>query len=105
MFELLAIGAVLMGIVLVLGILALLVHLLFWVVLLPLRIVGVALKLAFGLLFLPVLVVAGGIGLVGLGIAAVVAVVLPLVPVVLAGAVVWVLAKALARPAEAPPHA
>lgn len=105
MFELLAIGAVLMCIALVLGLIAVIFRLVFWFAFLPFRIVGGVLKLAFGILLLPIVALVGTIGLVGLGIAALLAVLLPFVPVVLAVLVVWGLAKLLARPAVAPPQA
>jgi hypothetical protein len=105
MFELLTVGAVLMCIALVFGLIAVIFRVVFWFVFLPFRLVGIVFKLAFGVLLLPVLAIAGIIGLIGLGIAAVFAVLLPLVPVVLAVAVVWWLAKLLARPAIAPPPA
>jgi hypothetical protein len=103
MFELLTIGAVLTGIVLVLGLIAVIFRLVFWFVFLPFRLAGLVVKLAVGVLLMPVLAIAGVVGLVGLGVAALFAVLLPLVPVVLAVAVVWWLAKLLARPAVASP--
>lgn len=105
MFTLLTLGAVLMGIVFVFGVLAVLLKIVFWFAFLPFRILGVVFKLAFAVVLLPVLAFAGVIALVGLGIAAVFAVVLPLLPVVLAVMIVWGLAKMLARPAVAPPRA
>ncbi|MCX6543257.1 MAG: hypothetical protein NTV05_02460 [Acidobacteria bacterium] len=105
MFALLMIGAVLMGIALVLGLIAAVFHVVFWLAFLPFRIVGVVFRLAFGVLLLPILAIVGIVVLLGLGIAAIFAVLLPLVPVVLAVLVVWGLAKLLARPAVAPPRA
>lgn len=106
MFTLLTLGAILTGIVFVFGMLAVMLRLVFWFAFLPFRLVGAVFKLAFGILLLPVLALAGVLALVGLGIAAVVTVVLPLVPVALAVLVVWGLARMLSRPAAiAPPQA
>ena len=100
---LLAIGAGVMFLAVVLGLIALVFKLVFFAITLPFRIVGGILKLAFGLLLLPVLVVAGAVGILGLGIAAIFALLVPLLPVALAVLAVWGLAKLLAkRPAAAP---
>jgi len=104
MFTLLTLGAILMGMVFVFGMLAVVFRLVFWFAFLPFRLVGLVFKLAFGVLLLPVLAIAGVIALIGVGIAAVCAVVLPLVPVALAVLVVWGFARLLARPAVAPPR-
>lgn len=106
MFTLLTLGAVMMGMIFVFAMLAVILKLVFWVAFLPFRLVGLVFKLALGVLLLPVLAVAGVILLVGVGIAAVAAIVVPLIPVALAVLVVWGLARILSRPAAvAPPHA
>ena len=103
MVELLAVGAGLVFLTVVLGVIALVFKLVFFAITLPFRILGGILKLAVGLLLLPVLAIAGVIGALGLGIAAIFALLVPLLPVALAVFAVWGLAKLLARrPAVAP---
>ena len=97
MMTLLTIGAALMGITIVLGMIGLVLKLVFFVVFLPFRILGGVLKLTLGLLLLPVIAIAGVVGIVGLGVAAIFALLLPLIPVALAVLAVWGLARLLAR--------
>lgn len=114
MFELLALGALLLGGLIVLGTIGLVLKVAFWIVLFPLRLlfkliflpfllIGFVLKLALGVLLLPVLLVGGLIGGLVLLVGGFFAVLLPLLPVVLAGLLIYVVAKRLARPATAPP--
>lgn len=103
MVELLAVGAGLVVLAVVLGVIALVFKLVFFAITLPFRILGGILKLTLGLLLLPVLAVAGVVGVLGLGIAAVFALLVPLLPVALAVLAVWGLARMLSRrPAAAP---
>ena len=103
MLELLSIGVVLLIVLFALATVGIVLKLAFWLLLLPLRLAGAAVKLAFGLLVLPVLLVVGAVGLIGVGIAAVFALIVPLLPVALAVLVIWALAKWLTRPAVAAP--
>lgn len=113
MFGLLALGAFLLCGVMLLGLIGGILKLVFFVVFLPLRIlgklialpflaVGFFLKLLFGVLLLPLLLVGALIGIVGLGIAAVVGLLVPLMPLLIAGLLVWGLVKLFSRPAVVP---
>ena len=75
-------------------------------VLLPLRLVGFGIrlvllpvKLALGLLVLPILAIAGILGLGGLLIGGLVALLVPLLPIAFLVLLVWLLVKAMSRPA------
>jgi hypothetical protein len=83
---------------------------LFWLVFLPLRLaaklimlpviaLGFLFKIIFGVLLLPVVAVGGIVALLGFGLVAVLGILVPLLPVVLAGLVVWGLVKLFSRPA------
>jgi hypothetical protein len=110
MFELLALGTILLFGLLVLGLVGAILKMLFWLAFLPLRLAGklialpfIALgflfKILFGVLMLPVIAVIGVVALVGFGLVAVLGLLLPLLPLVLAGLVVWGLVKLFSRPA------
>jgi len=103
MVELLAIGAGLVFLTVVLGLIALVFKLVFFAITLPFRILGGILKLTLGLLLLPVLAIAGVVGALGLGVAAIFALLVPLLPVALAVFAVWGLAKFLSRRPEGAP--
>jgi hypothetical protein len=85
----------------------------FWLVFLPLRVAGklialpfIALglffKVLFGVMLLPLLLVFGVIALVGFGLVAVVGLLVPLLPLLAAGLLVWALVKLFSRPAVMP---
>lgn len=99
MFGLLTLGALVVGGLFVIGLVGGLLKLLLKLIFLPFLLLGFVLKLAVGLMLLPVLIVAGAVGLIGVVFAGVFAVLLPLLPLVLAGAAVVALVKWLARPA------
>ena len=114
MFELLALGVLLVGGLLLLGLVGAVLNVVFWLILLPFRLlfkllvlpfllVGFVLKLALGVLLLPVVGVVAVIGVIGLVVAGVFAVLLPLLPVVLVGAAIVALVKYLGRPAAVAP--
>ena len=82
----------------------------FWMVLLPLRmlfgllfvpfwIAKTVLKVAFGVLLLPLMLIVGGVLAVAAFLAALVAVVTPLVPLLILGLLIWVVARSFRRPA------
>jgi len=113
MFELLAVGALVLFGVLILGLVGAVLKLVFWLVFLPLRLaaklivlpfiaVGFFFKLLFGVLLLPVILVGGLVALVGFGLAAIVGLLLPLLPLVLVGLAIWGFVKLVSRPAVAP---
>ncbi|MDO8835935.1 MAG: hypothetical protein Q7V01_10070 [Vicinamibacterales bacterium] len=102
MFEFLALGVLLVGGLLVIGLIGTILKLLLKLIFLPFLLLGFVLKLALGLLLLPVIAVAGVVGAVGLVVAGLFALVLPLLPIVLAGLVVVALVKWLSRPAAVP---
>ncbi len=89
MFELLALGMLLLVGLLVVGLVGGLLKLLFW------------LKVLFGVLLLPLFLVLGLLALAGIGIVAVLGLLGPLLPLVVAGLVVWGLVKFFSRPAAA----
>jgi hypothetical protein len=110
MLELLALGAFLLFGVLILGFVGAILKLVFWLVFLPLRLaaklialpfvlLGVFFKVLFGVMLLPIIAVVGTVALVGFGLVAVVGLLLPLLPLVLAGLLVWGLVKLFSRPA------
>jgi len=113
MSGLLALGAFLLFGMMLLGLIGGILKLVFWLVFLPLRLLGklIALpfvaigfffKLLFGVMLLPLLLVGGLIALVFAGLAALVALIVPLMPLLIAGIVVWGLVKVFSRPAVAP---
>jgi hypothetical protein len=110
MFELLALGTILLFGLLVLALVGAILKMLFWLVFLPLRLAGTLIalpfialgflfKILFGVLLLPIIAVVGIVALVGFGLVAVLGLLLPLLPLVLAGLVVWGLVKLFSRPA------
>lgn len=110
MFELLALGTLLLFGFLVIGLVGGLLKLVFWILFLPFRLVlkllalpflaiGLLLKLLFGVLLLPLLLAFGAIALVGFGIVAVLGLLVPVLPLIVAGLVVWGLVKLFSRPA------
>jgi len=110
MFEVLALGTLLLFGLLVVGLVAGLLKLVFWVLFLPLRLAlkllalpflafGLLLKLVFGVLLLPLFLVLGVIALVGVGIVAVLGLLVPVLPLIVAGLAVWGLVKLFSRPA------
>ena len=101
MVELLALGTILLFGLLVIGLVGGVLKLIFWLVFLPLRLAGGILKLLVGLLFLPILLIVGVVAFVGFGIVALLGLLLPILPLVLAGLLVWGLVKVFSRPAAA----
>lgn len=99
MFELLALGVLLVGGLFVIGLIGTILKLVFKLIFLPFLILGFVLKLALGLLLLPIVAVAGIVGVIGLVVAGLFAVVLPLLPIVLAGVLIVAFVKWLSRPA------
>jgi hypothetical protein len=95
-----------LGMLLVVG--TMVARVLFWIVLLPFRLLfGVllfpfwllktALKLVGVVLLLPILAVAGGLALIGLALAALVTIVVPLAPILLVGLLLWVVIRSFSR--------
>ena len=112
MFELLALGKLLLFGLLILGIVGGLLKLVFWLLFLPFRLalkllalpflaLGLLLKLIVGVLLLPLILVFGLLALVGFGLVALLGLLVPVLPLVVAGLVVWGLAKAFSRPVAA----
>jgi hypothetical protein len=112
MFELLALGMLLLFGLLVVGLVGGLLKMVFWLLFLPFRLalkllalpflaLGLLLKLLFGVLLLPLFLLLGVIALVGFGVVAVLGLLLPVLPLVVAGLVVWGLVKFFSRPAAA----
>ena len=109
MFELLALGTLLLFGLLVVGLVGGLLKLVFWLVFLPFRLalkllalpfiaLGVLLKVVFGVLLLPLFLVLGVLALAGFGIVAVLGLLVPILPLIVAGVVVWGLVKLLLTP-------
>jgi uncharacterized membrane protein len=63
--------------------------------------VGVFFKLLFGVMFLPLLFAGGLVVLVGLILTTVVGLLVPLMPLLIVGVVVWGLVKVFSRPGAA----
>jgi hypothetical protein len=112
MFELLALGMLLLFGFVIVGLVGGLLKLAFWLLFLPFRIalkllalpfilLGLVLKLAVGVLLLPVFLVLGAVAVVGVGLVAVLGLLLPVLPLIVAGLVVWGLVKLFSRPAVA----
>jgi hypothetical protein len=112
MFELLALGALLLFGFLVIGLVGGLLKLVFWLLFLPFRLalkllmlpvlaLGLLLKVLFGVLLLPLFLVLGLLALLGVGLVAVLGVLVPVLPLILAGLLVWGLVKLFSRPAAA----
>jgi len=113
MFGLLALGAFFLFGMMLLGLIGGILKLVFWAIFLPFRLVGhlVALplvaagaffKLLFGVMLLPLLLV-GGLAVLVFGVlAALVGLLVPLMPLLIAGVVVWGLVKVFSRPAVMP---
>lgn len=112
MFELLALGALLVFGLLAVALVGGILKMVFWLLFLPLRLagrlialpfiaLGFFLKVIFGVLLLPVFALVGVVALLGVGLVAVLGLLVPLLPLVLAGLVVWGLVKLLSRPAVA----
>jgi hypothetical protein len=66
---------------------------------LPFLAFGLLLKLIFGVLLLPLFLVLGVLAIVGFGLVALLGLLLPILPLVVAGLVVWGLVKLFSRPA------
>ncbi len=98
MFELLAIGLVLGVVFLAIGMVGAMLHLVFWLFLLPLRIAAVFVKVVLGVLLLPVLAVAAVVALLGVGVA----LLAPLLPLLVIGVLIWGVVKLASRPAVLP---
>ena len=94
----LTLGAVFFFIRFVFSILFLPIRLVFGLLLFPLWIARAVLKLLSAVLILPVLLVGGVIVGLGFALAAVVSAVIPLLPFVLLGLIVWGLVRAFSRP-------
>jgi hypothetical protein len=112
MFEVLALGMLLLVGLLVIGLVGGLIKLVFWLLFLPFRLalkllalpfiaLGLLLKVLVGALLLPLFLVLGVVALIGLGIVAVLGLLLPVLPLIVAGLFVWGLAKFFSRPAAA----
>ena len=101
MVELLALGTLFLFGILIVGIVGGLLKLAFWILFLPFRLALTLLKLVLGVLLLPLFLVLGVIALVGFGLVALLGVLVPLLPLILAAAVVWGIVKAFSRPAAA----
>lgn len=102
MFGLMALGGLIMTALLavfVLGAVLFVIKAVFLVLGLTFRLVLLPVKLVLGLVFLPILAVGGVLALGGLLVAGIVGVVVPLLPLLLVGLVIWALVKALTRPA------
>jgi hypothetical protein len=113
MSGLLSLGAFLLFGMMLVGLIGGILKLVFWVIFLPFRLLGslVALpfmaagaffKVLFGVMFLPLLLVGGMVVLVFGVLAAVVSLLVPLMPLLIVGVVVWGLVKAFSRPAVMP---
>ncbi|HNV03637.1 MAG TPA: hypothetical protein PLE61_06900 [Vicinamibacterales bacterium] len=85
----------------VLGLVGGLLKLLFWLLVLPFRLLGLVLKLLFGLLLLPLFLALAVVGAAGFGLLALLGLLLPFLPLLVLGLAVWGLAKLIARPAVA----
>jgi len=110
MFEMLALGMLLLFGLLVVGLIGGLLKLVFWLLFLPFRLalkllalpflaLGLLLKLVFGVLLLPLFLVLGVVAVVGFGLVALLGLLLPVLPLIIAGLVVWGLVKFFSRPA------
>jgi hypothetical protein len=110
MFELLALGTLILFGLLVVGVVGGVLKLVFWLLFLPFRLalkllalpflaLGLLLKVLFGLLLLPLFLVLGVVAIVGFGLVAVLGLLVPILPLVVAGLVVWGLVKLFSRPA------
>jgi hypothetical protein len=98
MFELLALGVLLAGGLFVIGLVGAVLKLVFLVILLPLRLLGFFLKLVLGLALLPIVAVFGLVALAFVVIGGLLAVIVPLLPLILGGLLVVSLVKWLAKP-------
>ena len=116
MFGLLTLGAFVLFGVMLLGLVGGILKLVFWLLFLPLRLlgklvalpfmaIGVFFKLMFGVMLLPLLAVGGVIALVFVVLTALVSLIVPLMPLLIAGVVVWGLVKVFSRPVAAVPRA
>ena len=93
-------GIVLLG---VFGLLASMLAALFWLVLLPLKLLALALKGAFALLLVPILFVVGGIVALAVGLPLMLAAALAIAPFVLfVLAIVWLVRRIAGRGRGAP---
>ena len=112
MFELLALGMLLLFGLLVVGLVGGVLKLVFWALFLPFRLalkllalpflaLGLLLKLLFGLLLLPLFLVLGVVAVAGFAFVAVLGLLVPILPLIVAGLVVWGLVKLFSRPAAA----
>lgn len=112
MIGLLALGALLLFGLMIIGLVGGILKMVFWLLFLPLRLavrlialpflaLGFFLKVLFGVLLLPVFALVGLVALLGFGLVAVLGLLVPLMPLVLAGLVVWGLVKLFSRPAVA----
>jgi len=112
MFEVLALGTLLLFGLLVVGLVGGVLKLVFWLLFLPFRLalkllalpflaLGLLLKLLFGVLLLPLFLVGGVLALAAFGIVAVVGLLVPVLPLIVAGLVVWGLVRLFSRPAAA----
>ncbi len=93
MFELLALGFAAFVVIAVVSALFGVAALVFWVVLLPFRLLGFVFKAQGALLFLPVLLVGGLVLGALIGIPLLLAALVPALPIVLLVALVWWLAR------------
>ena len=112
MFGLLTLAALFFFGLVAVGLVAGVLKLVFWLLFLPFRLalrlltlpflaLGLLLKVLFGVFLLPVFLVLGVVALVGLGLVAVLGLALPLLPLIVAGLVIWGLVKLFSHPAAA----
>lgn len=99
MFGLLALGFAAFVVIAVVSALFGIAAMVFWIVLLPFRLLGFAFKALGALLFLPVLLIAGLVIAALVGIPLLLMALLPALPVVLLVAAIWWLAKRGFHPA------
>ncbi len=99
MFELLALGFAAFVVIAVVSALFGVAALVFWVVLLPFRLLGFVFKALGALLFLPVLLIGGLVLGALIGIPLLLAALVPALPIVLLVALVWWLARRGVHPA------
>ena len=100
----LTLGAVFFFIRFVFSILLLPFRLVFSLLLFPLWIARAAVKLLSAVLILPVLLIGGLVVGLGFALAAIVTAVIPLLPFVLLGLIVWGLVRAFSRPQLVRPY-
>jgi hypothetical protein len=99
-FELLALGFAALVVLAVVSALFGIAALLFWIVLLPFRLLGFAFKALGALLFLPVVLVVGLVAVAVVGVPLLLVALLPAIPLALLVVGIWWLAKRGVRSAS-----